>query len=233
MTLPFVFNVFRARIEQSLSYLNRSESGLVCQAFLKHVCKMIMLLRLSVVGDGRAQLSPAASQTGFGVALTSAVILLNDGNGHFSPDASLMGRFITDFTDVEALDLNADGRPDLGLLGADEGYGQLSIVLLNDGSGSFANVRPVALPPARMANPAPQDLVFVDGALYVSQIDGSAHAKRIIRRIAWPGLQSTIVYEGDERDSLGTSGRMLTVRRNGWTQVNSDCMPNWQGLALR
>jgi hypothetical protein len=71
MTLPLVFNVFRARIEQSLSYLNRRESGLVCRAFLKHVCKMTMLFTLSVIGDGRAQLSPAASQTGLGVALTS------------------------------------------------------------------------------------------------------------------------------------------------------------------
>lgn len=164
---------------------------------------------------------------------TTAMILVNDGKGHFSADASSMPRFITDFTDVEALDLNGDGRPDLVLLGADGGYGQPSIALLNDGSGSFANVRPVVLPAARMANPAPQDMVFVDGALYLSRTDGSARPRRMIQRIGWPSLQSTVVYEGDASDSLGTTGWLLPVKRDGWMQLNSDCMPDRQGLELR
>ena len=55
---------------------------------------------------------------------TATVILVNDGQGRFVPRPSLLTQVITDFTDVEALDLNGDGRPDIVLLGADGGDGK-------------------------------------------------------------------------------------------------------------
>ncbi|SAL87985.1 FG-GAP repeat protein [Caballeronia arvi] len=164
---------------------------------------------------------------------TATVILVNDGQGRFVPRPSLMTQVITDFTDVEALDLNGDGRPDIVLLGADGGYGQPSIVMLNDGTGSFANVKPVVLPRASIANPAPQDLVFVGNALYVSRTDASAHGKRTIQRIGWPGLDSTLIDDKEVHSALPDAGWMVPVEREGKTKLSIDCVPSAAGLDLR
>ncbi|SAL78601.1 FG-GAP repeat domain-containing protein [Caballeronia telluris] len=164
---------------------------------------------------------------------TTAFILVNDGQGGFTPDPTLLGSFITDFTDVEALDLNGDGRPDIVLLGADGGIGQPSVILLNDGTGSFANLRPTMLPRASLGNPAAQDVVFIDHALYLSRTEGCERGKRVVQRIAWPNLKSTVVYTGETPSSLSHTGWMVPVTRDGKTQLISDGMSDPAGLVLR
>ena len=163
---------------------------------------------------------------------TTALILANDGHGSFTPKAALLGSFTTDFTVVEALDLNNDSRPDIVLLGADGGYGQPSIVLLNDGTGSFAQVHPIILPRSRLANPAPQDVVFIDNALFVSRTDGSTPGKRTVQRIAWPSLASKVVYDGAADSSLFEAGWMIPATRDGHTQLTSDSARKLAGLAV-
>jgi len=163
----------------------------------------------------------------------ATVIMVNDGQGRFMPNPSLMTQVITDFTDVEALDLNGDGRPDIVLLGADGGYGQPSIVLLNDGTGSFANVKPVVLPRASIANPAPQDLVFVGNALYLSRTDPSAQGKRTIQRIGWPSLESSLIDDKEVHSALPGAGWIVPVEREGKTKLLIDCTPPAAGLDLR
>jgi FG-GAP-like repeat len=163
---------------------------------------------------------------------TTAVILVNDGRGGFTPKASLLGSFITDFTDVEAFDLNRDGRPDIILLGADSGHGQPSMVLVNDGTGSFAQARPIILPRANIGNAAPQDVVFIDNALFVSRTAGGTQGKRVVQRIAWPSLASTVVYDGAPGSSLSQAGWMIPLSRDGHTQLISDSTSTSAGLLL-
>ena len=119
---------------------------------------------------------------------TTALVLVNDGQGNFAANSELLPRLITDFTDVEALDLDGNGRPDIVLLGAVRGWGQPSVVLLNDGTGSIAKVRPIVLPRASLGNSAAHDVVFIHKALFVSP-DGTLDPRRARRpadRLAQP-----------------------------------------------
>lgn len=190
-----------------------------------------------VVVDANVTIQPQANglfADGFPIDVTTAVtILVNDGSGRLVPNASLIARFITDFTDVEAVDINGDGRADIVLLGADGGRGQPSLVLLNDGSGTFANVKPITLPRAEVGNAAPQDVVFTGDALYVSRTEGSTQAKRMVQRISWPDLKSTIVYNGEAGSALSHAGWMVPVSNNGKLELITDCTPGGPGLALR
>jgi Ca2+-binding RTX toxin-like protein len=85
----------------------------------------------------------------------SPYLLVNDGHGNFTVDRDLLPSFVTDmpYTPGTAstydgsifIDANADGHQDLVLLQKFDT--KASVLLLNDGTGSFANSTPIELPP--------------------------------------------------------------------------------------
>lgn len=113
-----------------------------------------------VDGDGDVDIYVGNSCCG---GMPPPMLLLNDGQGHFSPGDGRLPTTVTDtsmnsYTRSLFLDSNRDGSPDL-VLGAFRDNG--STVLLNDGTGHFSEV-PNAMPPKAFG---PDSIAISFGAL--------------------------------------------------------------------
>lgn len=85
----------------------------------------------------------------------SPYILVNDGHGNFTVDRDLLPSFVTNmpytpgtnhtYAGSTFVDANKDGHQDLVLIQKFDTTA--SVLLLNDGTGSFANSTPIELPP--------------------------------------------------------------------------------------
>lgn len=130
-----------------------------------------------------------------------AYVLLNNGTGHFVrestsriPTAMQSGNFFS----VELVDVNEDGRPDL-LVGGHEFDNAKTSVFLNPGTNVFTSVAATVLPAV------PNEGVVLDFTatgtgptrtlwlLRTSGGDGTFYQSRVIQRIAYPSLASSIV----------------------------------------
>jgi len=99
-------------------------------------------------------------------------LYLNNGNGQFTlganllpSDSSVLGGVTYARTNTQSaiIDVNGDGRPDIILGRWDNQFSTLtSQVLLNDGTGNFTKIAPIALPSSRIANEIVLDIKAID-----------------------------------------------------------------------
>jgi hypothetical protein len=107
-------------------------------------------LLVDVDGDGYPELITGSDQD----KLTAGAVFRNDGAGSFANavprllPVGLFGIANTITLDIEAADLNGDGASDLLLLQTGSGYvGRRIQLLMNDGSGNFADETATRMPP--------------------------------------------------------------------------------------
>ncbi len=129
-----------------------------------------------------------------------AYVLLNDGVGKFTRErvprlpSAIRG---AGFFSVELVDVNEDGKLDL-VLGGHEFEGAATSVFINPGANNFLAVSPSVVPSV------PNEGVVLDftltgtgssRALWVLRTsggDGTFYQSRVIQRVTWPGLTSTV-----------------------------------------
>jgi hypothetical protein len=142
------------------------------------------------------------------LSANAVFVLLNDGHGNFTRRNDLIPIGRANYFTVEAADVNGDGRIDL-LAGGHDWENAETVVLLNDGSGSFANTPPIVLPRV------PNEGVVLDFAVFdadfngVNEIyvlrtsggDGTFYQSVTVQQVLWPTLTSTV---------------LLSERRTGW-----------------
>lgn len=131
----------------------------------------------------------------------SAIVLLNQGNGVFVKEISsrlptaIAGK---SYFSVELIDLNGDGKLDL-LLGGHEFDGAPTVVFLNPGSNIFTNVSPIVIPAVANEGVVLDFTITETGGsknlwvLRTSGGDGTFYKSRVIQKISWPSLSSTVV----------------------------------------
>lgn len=125
---------------------------------------------------------------------------VNDGSGNFTQRTDLLPIGPGPFFTVEAADVDNDGRTDL-LVGGHDWEGGPTLVLLNNGSGSFANSVIRSLPPVANEGVVLDFVVFDadrDGAneIYVLRTsggDGTFYESRTVQKVLWPSLTSTVL----------------------------------------
>jgi len=127
-------------------------------------------------------------------------VFINDGQGNFTQRLDLSPSIAGPYFTVEAADVDGDGRIDL-IAGGHDWENAESVVLLNNGSGSFASVTPRVLP--RIANEGVVlDFIVLDAdrngvnEIYVVRTsggDGTFYQSRTVQRVLWPSLASTIL----------------------------------------
>lgn len=151
-------------------------------------------------------------------------ILLNNKDGTFTRrsdllPASFKGKLI--FT-AEFIDINGDNKSDLFLAGHDWADGGPCacvtdpIVLLNDGTGSFAASNVVTLPPVAGQGVA-LDVVFKNSQFFVLRTSGGAgvpfYRGTVVQKVTYPGLASSVVFSSAD----GTMGAFAPPYAGGWT----------------
>jgi len=131
-----------------------------------------------------------------------AYVLLNDGTGHFVRDST--SRIPTamrgggPFFSVELVDVDEDGHLDL-LVGGHEFDNAKTSVFLNPGTNVFTSVIATVLPPVANEGVVLDFTVTGTGptrTLWVVRTsggDGTFYASRVIQRIAYPSLTSSVV----------------------------------------
>lgn len=131
------------------------------------------------------------------------VVFVNDGKGNFTVRTDLLPALTPGqlYYSVEALDLNGDGKPDLLFMGDDacpnSGCSQLSApptILVNNGTGSFANAQQLVLPtvPGTVA----LDATLIDSTLYLartSDLASNFYQTRVLQSIDMKSLTSNIL----------------------------------------
>jgi hypothetical protein len=131
---------------------------------------------------------------------TPIFALTGDGQGNFAPNYSLFPAGHANYFSVEAADVDGDGRTDL-IAGGHDWEGAPTVVLLNNGSGSFANATRHTLPAV------PNEGVVLDftvldadgngvNEIYVTRTsggDGTFYQSRTVQRVNWPDLTSTVL----------------------------------------
>jgi FG-GAP-like repeat len=130
-----------------------------------------------------------------------AYVLLNDGSGHFIRETT--SRLPTsirngNYYSVELVDLNQDGKLDL-LLGGHEFEGAPTVAFINPGSNNFAAAAPIVLP-AVMSEGVVLDFTVTGDdesrtlwILRTSGGDGTFYQSRVLQRVAYPSLASSVV----------------------------------------
>lgn len=157
-------------------------NGTYKTTFIPHTGYYHGATAFDVYGDGNIDVvatDPSVSGTG-----QTPVVFKNDGQGNFTVvTASDAGYPLPQFNsgqlyyDIEAIDLNGDGKTDLLFMGDDKCSGCSGasmttisappIVLYNDGSGTFAHVTPTQLP--TVPGTLPLDATLVNGSLYLDR----------------------------------------------------------------
>jgi hypothetical protein len=131
----------------------------------------------------------------------SIFALINDGQGNFTPREDLFPVGRANYFTVEALDVDGDGRLDI-IAGGHDWENAPTIVLLNDGSGSFAGVTPQTIP-AVPNEGVVLDFIVLDAdgngrneiyVLRTSGGDGTFYQSRTVQRVEWPTLASTVIH---------------------------------------
>lgn len=128
--------------------------------------------------------------------------LLNDGTGHFVRETSsrlpASLRNGGNYYSVELVDLNEDGKLDL-LVGGHEFEGAATAAFINPGSNNFAAVAATAIPAVPNEGIALDFTVTGTGstrALWVLRTsggDGMFHQGRVVQRVTYPALASSVV----------------------------------------
>lgn len=125
---------------------------------------------------------------------------VNDGSGGFSAQTDLIPIGGGGYYTIEAADVNGDGLVDL-LAGGHDWENAPTVILLNDGSGSFASVDPINLPSV-VNEGVILDFAILDAdrdgvnEIYVARTsggDGTFYESRTVQRVRWPGLESDIL----------------------------------------
>ena len=131
-----------------------------------------------------------------------ALVLLNDGSGKFTREAASRVpasiRSKGGYFSVELIDLNDDGLLDL-FLGGHEYEGAATNIFLNPGSNNFSAVTPILVPAVvnegvvldfTMTGSGTSKTVWI---VRTSGGDGSFYNSRVIQKVAYPSLSSSIV----------------------------------------
>lgn len=135
---------------------------------------------------------------------SDVVVFLNDGLGTFSAAPDLLPVFEGDaYYTIEAADVNGDGVTDLLAAGHDWEISQ-TVLLLGDGSGTFANS------PRHVLPSVPGEGVVLDFAVLDADRDGvnelyllrtgggpagpPRYDSITVQRILWPSLASTVLH---------------------------------------
>jgi hypothetical protein len=130
-----------------------------------------------------------------------AYVLVNDGMGHFTREGSsrlplsLQGG---NYFSVELVDVNEDGRLDL-IIGGHEWQGAPTSVFLNPASNDFTSVTGTTLPPVANEGVVLDFTVTGTGTsraiwvLRTSGGDGTFYQSRVVQRVSFPTLNSTVV----------------------------------------
>jgi|GEM_PF-1814952 len=125
---------------------------------------------------------------------------VNDGAGGLTERTDFFSVGWGSYFIVEAADVNGDGLVDV-MVGGHEWEGAATMVLLNDGSGSFAGVAPVLLP-AVASEGVILDFTVLDAdqdgvsEIYVARTsggDGTFYQSRTVQRVQWPDLASDVL----------------------------------------
>ena len=130
-----------------------------------------------------------------------AYVLLNDGSGSFTRERTsrLPASIRTgNYYSIELVDINEDGQLDL-IMGGHEFDAAPTSVFINPGSNNFSAVSPTLIPP--VANEGVVLDFTVTGtsstrALWVLRTsggDGSFYQSKVIQKVTWPGLASSVV----------------------------------------
>lgn len=133
-------------------------------------------------------------------AAQSVFAFVNDGQGNFTLRSDLFSLGRANYYSVEAVDVDGDGRTDV-LAGGHEYQGATTVVLLNDGSGSFAAAKPHVLPAV------PNEAIVLDFVVFDANLDGTSeiyvvrtsggdgtfYESRTVQRVEWPSLSSTVL----------------------------------------
>lgn len=147
-------------------------------------------------GDGKVDVVVTNS-----AANPSVRIYLNQGGGAFALDsaarlpAAVLGQ--RNFFTVEVLDVNEDGHADL-FLGGHEWENAPSVVVLNPGNGDLRNAAVTTLPAVANEGVVLDVVATGTGAsralwlLRTSGGDGTFYQSRVVQRVSWPGLGSTV-----------------------------------------
>ncbi len=151
-------------------------------------------------------------------------ILVNNKDGTFTRRFDLLPSTLNGklFFTAEFIDINADGKKDLFLAGhnwVDSGTCVCvtdPIVLLNDGSGSFAASTSITLPPVDGQGVA-LDVVFKNNQFFVLRTSGgvgiSVYRGTVVQKVTYPSLTSSVVFSSPS----GTMGAFSPPYTGGWT----------------
>jgi hypothetical protein len=154
-------------------------------------------------------------------ASKAVYVFLNDGQGNFTERNDLLPFGSGPYFTVEAADVNGDGRTDL-LAGGHDWQGAPTVVLLNNGTGSFASVQPLTLPPVTSEGVV-LDFVVLDGdrdgvnEIYVVRTsggDGTFYKSMTVQKVLWPSRTASVIY---------------TKRPSGWMTWVPYGMPVFSG----
>lgn len=134
------------------------------------------------------------------VAAKAVQVFINDGQGNFTQRLDLSPALSGNYFSVEAADVDGDGRIDL-LAGGHDFENVQTLVLINNGTGSFASTSSKLIP--AVANEGVVlDFVVADAdgngvnEIYVVRTsggDGTAYVSRTVQRVLWPSMTSTIL----------------------------------------
>jgi hypothetical protein len=131
----------------------------------------------------------------------SVFALINNGQGVFTPRDDLFPIGRANYFTVEAADVDGDGRPDV-VAGGHDWENAPTVLLLNNGSGSFAGVTPRTIP-AVPNEGVVLDFVVFDAdrngrnEIYVVRTsggDGTFYQSRTVQRVEWPTLAATVIH---------------------------------------
>lgn len=128
-------------------------------------------------------------------------VLINNKNGSFTKSTEWIPpglKYSTTFS-VELVDFNNDGKLDLWIAGHEWEIEGSPRIYLNPGNGNFSAVTPTVLP--AVANEGVLlDMVFHNNHIYLlrsSGGDGTFYKSAVVQKVAYPGLQSSVVYNSN------------------------------------
>lgn len=150
-------------------------------------------------------------------------ILVNNKDGTFTRRFDLLPSALNGklFFTAEFIDINVDGKADLVLAGhnwVDSGTCACvtdPVVLLNDGSGSFATSTSITLPPVAGQGVA-LDVVFKNNQFFILRTSGGVgipfYRGTVVQKVTYPSLTSSVVFSSPD----GTMGAFSPPYTGGW-----------------